>query len=323
MRLKIFEASTMPEAMARMRAALGADALILGSRSTETGVAVTAATEPEPNLPAWPHRKILAFHKVPDEISLRLESHRHDRPGEVPVARPVRRSRRLPAGAQPSSPEALAARGSLARSLADVFKFGALEWDEPLVFTGPPGAGKTLSLVKLAVKLVRAGMPPLVINADNYRAAALPQLGAFTKLLDLELVDAPEPSDLKAALGKRKAGMPVLIDTMGINPFAEADAQALQSIHGASGGTAALVLPAGLDPTESADLAEAFFDLGATRLIPTRFDLTQRLGSVLAAAAAAPYVIAEAGIGPGAADGMASLTPELLANYLCHSHAFA
>jgi flagellar biosynthesis protein FlhF len=319
MRLKIFEARTMPEAMARMRATLGPDALILDSRPTEGGIAITAGIEPEPQSPPWPHRKILAFHNVPSAVSLLLEQHRHELHGELPVLK-SRRPRRLTA---PWSllADAAAASSNLARSLADVFQFGSLSWNEPVVLAGPPGAGKTLSLVKLVVKLVRDGTPPLVINADHYRAAALPQLGAFTGLLDLELIDAPTLPDLESALAERNSGVPVLIDTPGINPFDEADARLLRSIREASGGTIALVLPAGLDLAESAELAEAFFELGATQLVPTRFDLTQRLGSVLAAAAAAPYVITEAGIGPGAADGMASLTPELLAEYLYHPYA--
>ena len=74
----------------------------------------------------------------------------------------------------------------------------------------------------------------------------------------------------------------------------------------------ALVLPAGLDPGEAADLACAYATAGARLLVVTRLDLARRLGGVLAAAAAG-LVLTEAGIGPGAVDGMLPITPEWLA----------
>ncbi|MCA3417957.1 MAG: hypothetical protein INF88_03575, partial [Roseomonas sp.] len=47
MRLKLFHASTMAEAMAQIRAELGDDAIILEQRRTRHGVEVTAALEPD------------------------------------------------------------------------------------------------------------------------------------------------------------------------------------------------------------------------------------------------------------------------------------
>ncbi len=48
-------------------------------------------------------------------------------------------------------------------------------------------------------------------------------------------------------------------------------------------------------------------------LVATRLDLARRLGGVLAAAARTGLALTEAGIGPGAADGLLPLTPEWLA----------
>ena len=47
MRLKLFRAAVMAEAMAQVRAELGAEALILNARPVAGGVEVTAALEPE------------------------------------------------------------------------------------------------------------------------------------------------------------------------------------------------------------------------------------------------------------------------------------
>lgn len=76
-----------------------------------------------------------------------------------------------------------------------------------------------------------------------------------------------------------------------------------------------MVLPAGLDAGEAADLAGAYAACGARLLAATRLDLARRIGGVLAAAGAG-LALAEAGIGPGAADGLVPMTPDLLATRL-------
>ncbi len=82
----------------------------------------------------------------------------------------------------------------------------------------------------------------------------------------------------------------------------------VDSVHAVT----AVVLPAGLDAGEAADLAAAHAGAGARLLVATRLDVTRRLGGVLAAAAAG-LALTEAGIGPSAADGLTKLTPEMLA----------
>ncbi len=77
MRLKLFRAPRMAEAMAQVRAGLGEDAVILGSRRVAGGVEVTAALD------------------VPDPVLIRPAL---VRPAVVavrpPRARPARRRRR-------------------------------------------------------------------------------------------------------------------------------------------------------------------------------------------------------------------------------------
>lgn len=285
MRVKLFRAAEMRAAMALIRAELGVDALILSSRRVPEGVEVTAALEtPESATIAQGHNQgpdqapdratLLAWHAVP------------------PRLRP-----------------ALGGTGKLAGALQAALTFAPLPLDaaRPLLFVGPPGAGKTLTVARLAARLVLAGTPPRVITADGERAGAIEQLAAFTRLLSLDLIAAATPEALARALARPGSG-PVLVDTPGIDPGR--DRAALAAL--AAAGTLALVLPAGLDAEESGDLAAAFAAAGARYLVATRLDLARRLGGVLAAAAESP-ALAEAGIGPGAADGLAPLSPALLA----------
>ncbi len=75
MRMKLYRAPGMAEAMARVRAELGLDALILASRRVADGVEITAALEPEEDaapLPDPARSKLLAWHGVPLALADRL-----------------------------------------------------------------------------------------------------------------------------------------------------------------------------------------------------------------------------------------------------------
>jgi flagellar biosynthesis protein FlhF len=283
MRLKLYRAAGMAEAMARVRADLGADALILASRRVGGEVEITAALEPEapPPIPADPARRAaLAFHAVPEALRDRLM------------------------------------RGGLAEALAEVIGFGGLDLGagaRPLLLVGPPGAGKTLSVARLATRLVMGGHQPLVVTADGQRAGATEQLAAFTRLLGVNLIVASNPLTLARALAQRMAGAPVLIDAPGIDPFDPPQREEIAALAATADAAMVLVLPAGLDANEAAETAAAFAGIGARLLVATRLDMARRLGGVLSAAAGGKLVLVEAGIGPGAADGLVPMTPALLA----------
>jgi len=300
MRLKLYRAASVAEAMALVRAELGPDALILSTRRLAQGVELTAALDqadpPEPE-PAF----------APE-------------PPEAPVAPPPKP---LPGGPQglgfhglPASLAARLAGPDLAQSLRAALRFGMLPLvrdGPPLLLAGMPGAGKTLSVARLATRLVMAGISPLVITADGRRAGAAEELAAYTRLLGVGLVVACTPATLARALAQRQPDMPVLIDTAGINPFAEAELADLRAMASAAKAASVLVMPAGQDLGEATEQAEAFAPLGARHLLATRLDLARRLGSILGAAAAADLILTEAGIGTGATDGLTPLTPEFLA----------
>ncbi len=290
MRLKLYRAPSMGAAMAELRRELGAEALILGSRRIAGGVEVTVALDPE------------AAPSVPDPS------------GEVLRAR--RDSLRFH-----GLPEALAAlleEGEMVAALRRHVAFGALPiaaGAAPLLFVGPPGAGKTLTVARLATRLVLAGGAPLVISADGKRAGATEQLAAYTRLLGLRLLVASQPISLARAMMRRQGGVPVLIDAPGIDPFDRAACEEMAALAGASGAGMALVLPAGLDAAAAADIAAGFATIGAASLVATRLDLARRLGGVLAAATAGRLALAEAGIS-AAADGLVPMSAEFLAERL-------
>ena len=82
-----------------------------------------------------------------------------------------------------------------------------------------------------------------------------------------------------------------------------------------------LVLPAGMDPSEAAETAEAFLPLGIERLITSRVDTARRLGGLLAAGEAARLRLSDAGTGPHVGNGLQPLTPIALARALAAAPA--
>jgi flagellar biosynthesis protein FlhF len=164
--------------------------------------------------------------------------------------------------------------------------------------------------------------PPLLINTDHQRPGAAEQLTGVAEVLGASLAQATSPAAALQAIALRPPGGAVLIDTPGTDPFEPAQARLLAALIAQTRPNVALVLPAGLDCAEAAELARAFRALGATHLVATRLDATRRLGSVLAAAAAGQLVLAAGGIGPEASGQMLPLNAEWLADRLRRrSHA--
>jgi flagellar biosynthesis protein FlhF len=293
MRLRLFRAGTMPAALAQARAELGDQALILSTRRIAGGVEVTAALEhdveePAPTPPAARSRTAdlaaLNWHGVPAPIAERLGN------------------------------------GPLPRMLATLLRFGTLPLGpscQPLLLTGPPGAGKTLTTARLATRLVLGGSAPLIITADGRRAGAAEELAAYTRLLGISLIVASHPATLVRALQHRPPTAPVIIDTAGIDPFDSAQMETIVALTATAEALPVMVLPAGYDPLESAEQSAAFAATGVRYFIPTRLDLARRLGSIVAAAVAGSMTLSEAGTGAGATDGLTPLTAEFLAARLC------
>jgi flagellar biosynthesis protein FlhF len=286
MRIKVFKARNVAEAMALVRREMGEDALIIDTRPLAGGVEIRAAleeTDPIPPQAQVSAREILAHHGVPEPLLAAWEL------------------------------------GDLAATLGRYLNFAPLPLgagEKPLAFIGPPGAGKTLTVAKIATRLVLEKRLPLVITADTRRAGAVEQLAAYTRLLGINLFVASQPGAVIRALGRRERGEPVLIDTCGINPFLDEDRELTSALLAAVDAEPIALLPATLGIEQTISYALALAELGARHLVPTQLDLSRRLGALIAAAFAGNFRLAEAGVGMSAAEGLAPLTPESLAERL-------
>lgn len=278
MRIKIFHATSMPAAIAAVRQTLGPEALILGTRRVGARIELTAAVEHRPP----PDRaELFAFHGIPEDVAQRL-------------------------GAPPSFT-------ALDRAVAATFRFGDIDFGKPLLLSGPPGSGKTTTTAKLATELCRAGRRPKLVNADDSRAGAGEQLAALARTLDAPFVDAVRGGEIA---GDDDGQEPILIDLPGMDPFDDTAIGTLSAMARAVRGTTALVIPAGLNQADSREIATRYAAAGASALIPTKLDLSRRIGGALAAASVSPLSFVRLGTGAGIADGLAPADPAIIANAL-------
>ncbi|MDE2337114.1 MAG: GTPase, partial [Alphaproteobacteria bacterium] len=205
----------------------------------------------------------------------------------------------------------------LAAALKKAFSFAETSFEKPLVLVGPPGAGKTLMTAKLTARIVMEGkQKPVIVTTDIARAGGVEQLSAFLDILDVPLHQAEDAKGLKALLAKAKPHTPVIVDTGGLNPFDPQEMKSLAKLLHAAETQAALVLPAGIDAEESAEIALTFGVLGVKTLIPTRLDFARRLGGILSAAERAGLSFTEASHTPQVANGILALGPDVIADLL-------
>lgn len=305
MRLKSFTAKSVPEAMQKVRDQLGPDAVILSSYTDPCGlVKVTAALDGQADGGMADFSDSL---RAIDDLNETLDYHR------VP---PGLADHLIAAAAGIATDDATMA---LAAALDAEIGFAPLNKrhaERPLLLAGPPGAGKTATAAKLCAWARLLGLEATIISMDDVKAGAVAQVGAYAKALGAKLDQAKDAADLRHRLKDVPAGSFVVIDTVGANPFDSAELAQLAGLAAAAGGAFTLVLPAGGDTMESAEIALAFQESGACNLIATKLDATRRLGGVLSAAHAGGLALVAGGTAPSIGNGLITINPVSLARLM-------
>jgi len=311
MRLKSFSGKTLADAMAQVRAALGDEAIIIATRDEETGggVQVTAALDDRPTatpstegiLPSL--SSALIEDDALDVISDALQH--HGTPVMLAETIIAQTARHFDGNAA----------AALAAGLRGVLNFGESPENtaKTILLIGPPGAGKTAMIGKLAARAALAGKKCVAISTDLERAGGVAQLGAYTESLRMPLMEVEDARSLRDAMDMHTGADLIFVDSTGINPFDAKAAALTQKIVNEAKATTLLVLPVGLEHLDAAELTNAFKNLGASYLLPTRLDLVRRLGSLLAIAAESKLALCMASASPSIAAGLEILTPESLA----------
>ncbi len=305
----------MRDALARVREELGPDALVLSTEMVQAR--------------GW--RGMMGGREV--EIAAAVEH-------EVSEVRPARQELRQPvADTVPETLSGLAARlesvgfaPELARGIkpaagtkvrqgatADAVRRAVAEWVIPFVaaddsysaievFVGPPGAGKTTTVAKIAAQeRARRGARLRLVSADGFRVGAVEQLRLYADIIGAPFAAARSAVDLDRALAAGSG--PVLVDTAGRSPKDGAARELLAVLQGARGVRTHLVVPAASSAREVARLLALHADAKLDRIVLTKVDEAESAAPLASVLRDAGLPVSYLGIGQRVPDDLLRATP--------------
>ena len=152
---------------------------------------------------------------------------------------------------------------------------------------GPPGAGKTTTLVKLALTYgLQARRSIQFLSLDTVRIAAIDQLRSYAGILGVGLQALETTHAVEQALAEHRNKGLIFIDTAGYSRASLADAGGLA--HYLAGNPRIdthLVLSASMKSADLERTIDSFAIFKPARLIFTKLDETDSFGSIYSAAA--------------------------------------
>jgi flagellar biosynthesis protein FlhF len=316
MHLKRFRSNTVRDALRAVRDELGPDALVLSTNMVQARgwrglmgareVEITAALEREPSVP----RRGESANRQPAadataNIAAQLVATGMDRALADDVAASIPASSR-----RAVTPARL--RDALAARLAGLAAEGD-EYARAEVFVGPPGAGKTTTIAKIAAQeRARGGQRLGLLAADGFRIGAVEQLQTYADILDAPFRIARTPDDLDRALEVRHR-VPVLVDTAGRSPADDASRDLFRIVAKAPGVRTHLVLPAGTSASAARRLFDRYAEARPSRLVLTKLDETDSLSPLVSLLHEWRLPISYVGTGQRVPDDLNRATAELLA----------
>ncbi|HVX64953.1 MAG TPA: hypothetical protein VHA11_00045 [Bryobacteraceae bacterium] len=158
-----------------------------------------------------------------------------------------------------------------------------------VALVGPPGAGKTSALIKLAVTVGGASERPLhLISADAWRIGAGEQLHTYASILGITIDTADTPAAVRQAIEANRHKEMILVDTPGLSG---ADFDLLDDLAGLLARRTdidkLLVLPATMRSRDLKRCLRNYERFRPDKLLFTHLDETDAFGAMCSAAIAA------------------------------------
>lgn len=178
-----------------------------------------------------------------------------------------------------------------AQSIRQRLRFAPASSESPgtkrsIVLIGPPGAGKTTTLAKIAIRnCLGARLSTRIISVDPFRVAAHEKLRSLAKIMGLGFTAANSIREFQDAVDEFRSKDILLIDTPG---FGSNDLDTARDLAGCLAQMSAteihLVLPACLSQKDLLRYVRMYSDFQTDYLLFTRLDETESTGASLGAA---------------------------------------
>ena len=320
--IKTFRAPDARAALTAVKAAFGADAVIIetkqvsGGLFTRSHIEVTAASgHPAAGRPPVPDRDmdndIASLRRVMDDVRRSLQRRpSDDRSGhsgegdDKDLSADARRVLRhltqrgveqaqarilldeaLAAGAERPAELFSAIVAGLGKRLCAAPAPWSADGRRSIALVGPTGVGKTTAIAKIAARaLLETRFKIGLITVDTYRVGASDQLARYGKIMGVPTYVARDRAALANAVECTRDADLVLIDTAGRSDAASLSAQ-MDLIKSVPNVQLQLVLSVATGARELAAVARRYKDFGADRLIFTKLDEADGPASALAASA--------------------------------------
>ena len=189
-----------------------------------------------------------------------------------------------------------------------------------ILMVGLQGSGKTTTAAKLALRSKKAGDRPLLIAADIYRPAAIDQLKALGKQLDIEVFDrgtdtAPRKIVAEGLKRANKIGAAtVIVDTAGRLHVDQAMMAEITDLRDRFKPTEVLLVADAMSGQDAVNAASAFHDaVGISGVVLAKMDGDARGGAALSIRAVTGAPIKFLGVGERL-DALEQFHPDRLAS---------
>jgi flagellar biosynthesis protein FlhF len=159
---------------------------------------------------------------------------------------------------------------SVATELA-TFAAGEEAYAPVELFVGPPGAGKTTTIAKIAAQeRARRGHKLNLLAADGFRVGAVEQLRLYADIIGSSFAVARTPAEIERSILTTRGT--VLVDTAGRSVRDPRAQEVVSMLSGLPGVRTHLVMPAAASVRDLRNVLDAYGEKGPNRVVLTRVD---------------------------------------------------